>query len=153
MRNVIEKGTGVAADLTEKPASLNTLYGWPDEPYDKRGGLVDLVQATLQKPLVDLDEEDVRFLIGQHFCLDYLMPNALDRLEHEPFADVAWYAGELLHVCLRVDMTFWVAHPELRSRLEAIAMRLITDDPEQLNEIAFGNTRDEIKDFLNSYAS
>lgn len=139
--------------IVNKSVSLNTLYGFRDERRDDDSPLVQRVNAVLRKPLLELDEEDVRLLISQQDCLDHVIPLALDRLEIDPLADVSLYPGDLLDVCLTVDRTFWTTHPELRSRLEEIAMRLIVDHRAQLNEVNVGNIPNEIKNFLNSYAS
>ena len=142
--------------MMTEPASmtLNAIYGWGDEPAEGDSyPLVRRVNAALRKPLAELDEEDIRLLVGQNYCLVHVMPMAVDILEHDPLLDVTFYPGDLLAACLKVETTFWSSAPDLRSRLEAVVIRLITDRRGELDALAVGDIPDEIKNFLNSYAS
>ncbi|HKD25505.1 MAG TPA: contact-dependent growth inhibition system immunity protein [Xanthobacteraceae bacterium] len=61
-------------------------------------------------PLRDFTAEDLRITIGQNIGLEYLVPLALERLDHDPFTPGAYYPCDLLVSMLRSDVKFWQRH-------------------------------------------
>jgi hypothetical protein len=67
----------------------------------------------------------LRITIGQNIGLEYLVPLALERLGDDPFAEGAYYPGDLLVSVLGAEALFWQGHSELREHVVAIADRAI----------------------------
>ena len=74
-------------------------------------------------PLHELNNEDLRILIGQNIGLEYLVPLAAAKLRMEPLSEGNLYPGDLLQNVLRADSKFWLAHIELRDEVTQIAKR------------------------------
>ena len=62
-------------------------------------------------------------MIGQHMCLDYLMPLALEHLRSDALAEGTYYPGDLLSAVMRAGRDVWHQHPDWRSEVAGIAER------------------------------
>jgi CDI immunity proteins len=67
--------------------------------------------------------ENLRILIGQHIGLPFLMPFAIERLQHSPLSEGDLYPGDLLCAVLRVKAEFWESHGQAHSDVAVIAER------------------------------
>ena len=101
--------------------TLQELEGqdWGDGSYFP-SHLVLTTHALRRKPLQDFTIEDLRIMIGQNFSLEYLVPLAIKRLQHNPLAAGDFYEGDLLASVLRVESSFWQRHPDLRCTITDI---------------------------------
>ena len=106
-----------------KTKSLQQLeeHDWGEPTFESH--LVQTCQRLRRKPLADFTAVDLRIMIGQAIGLPYLVPLALEKLEADSFSEGDFYAGDLLAAVLRVDDSFWTAHPELELQTKAIARR------------------------------
>jgi hypothetical protein len=103
--------------------SLQQLEGddWGEPTYDSH--LVTECHRLRQVPLREFTAEDLRIMIGQQIGLSYLIPIALEVLRADPFAQGAFYCGDLLAAVLRAEVAFWRQFPELRREAAGIAAR------------------------------
>jgi hypothetical protein len=108
--------------------SLQELEGeiWGPPTYDSH--VVQTVHRLRTVPLKQFGIEELRITIGQGVGLPYLVPIALEHLQHHPFAAGDYYRGDLLKAVTRVPADFWAARPELaaqyRRTLEAALIRV-----------------------------
>ena len=79
-------------------------------------------------PIEQFTVENLRLMIGQQFCLRYLIPLAIEQLEQDLFAEGDLYPGDLVEKVLNVDKDFWLAHKELWKKVN----ELIRDKRPQL---------------------
>jgi hypothetical protein len=103
--------------------SLQQLDGedWGEPTYDSY--LVTECHRLRRVPLSQFTVEDLRILIGQHMCLDYLMPLALEYLRSDALAEGAYYPGDLLSAVMRAGRDVWHQHPDWRTEIAGIAER------------------------------
>jgi hypothetical protein len=71
-------------------------------------------------PQSRLGVEDLRLLIAREQSLDRYVPRAIDLLEENPLAEGDYYAGDLLHAVLDVDVDYWRAHRDQWERVDEI---------------------------------
>lgn len=79
-------------------------FGQPDE------APTNMVKRCLELCKVPLDQftvEDLRLMIGQNFCLRYLIPLAVEHLKKGFFVEGDYFPGDLLKNVLSVDKKFW----------------------------------------------
>lgn len=95
--------------------------------------LVRTCYALRRKPLQDFTVEDLRIVIGQNIGLNYLIPLAIEHLQHDPLAAGDFYPGDLLAAVLKVEHDFWQSQPHLRRAVQAIVVHL-NPFPEELYE-------------------
>lgn len=107
----------------DRSKSLQQLDGqdWGEQTYDSH--LVTECYRLRRVPLSQFTVEDLRIMIGQHICLDYLMPLALEHLRADPFAEGAFYSGDSLLAVLRSGRDIWQQHPDWRDEIAGIAQR------------------------------
>ena len=100
--------------------SLQELDGqiWKEEAFSSF--LIRRCHALRQKPLRAFTIEDLRIMIGQQLSLQYLIPLALEHLQHDPLVSGDFYPGDLLATVLKVQPAFWQTRPDLRSAIEDI---------------------------------
>lgn len=105
--------------------ALRELVGpaWADPDYPS--AMVQRIRALGGVPIRDFTNEDLRLVIGQQRGLRYLVPLALERLEHNPLAEGALYRGDLLMALTHADDVFWQEHPEWRVRLRSVLERAL----------------------------
>ena len=89
--------------------------------------LLDTTYRLRGVPLREFSAEDLRVMIGQNIGLQYLVPLALERLQHHSLAHGDYFPpGDLLAAILRADQKFWRDHPKWRAQLQEITERTIT---------------------------
>jgi len=109
----------------ERGKTLQELEGqdWGDGSYFP-SHLVLATHALRRKPLRDFTIEDLRIMIGQNIGLEYLVPLAIEHLQHDPLAVGDFYEGDLLASVLKVEPGFWQKRPELRRAIVDIVDKL-----------------------------
>ncbi|HLX41313.1 MAG TPA: contact-dependent growth inhibition system immunity protein [Ktedonobacteraceae bacterium] len=86
---------------------------WGDGSYFP-SHLVLTTHALRRKLLEEFTVEDLRIMIGQNIGLEYLVPLAIEYLQHDPFVAGDFYEGDLLANVLSVEASFWQRYPDLR---------------------------------------
>jgi hypothetical protein len=71
-------------------------------------------------PKSQLSVEDLRLLISREQSLSRYVPQAIDLLESNPLAEGDYYAGDLLHAVLDVDVSYWREHRDQWERVDEI---------------------------------
>jgi hypothetical protein len=115
---------------SDRDKTLEELEGqrWGKPEYDSH--LVTECHRLRRVPLRRFSVENLRIMIGQNIGLEHLVPLALERIEQNPFAEGAFYPGDLLVSLLTAEAQFWQAHLNLREQLMTIAERAISLFPE-----------------------
>lgn len=104
-------------DLTKTLEELEDE--WWDEPnFSSR--LVLRANELRKKTLCELNNEDLRILIGQQMSLDLLLPLALDKLVENPLRTGNLYMGDLFCSVLKVGQGYWEEHRELKNELDEV---------------------------------
>jgi len=80
-------------------------------------------------PLRDFTVEDLRLMIGQREGLAYLVPLALEQLEHDPMVSGDYYEGDLLQNIQRLPVKFWEQHPALGERWRLVQVAVAALPP------------------------
>lgn len=106
-------------DITK---SLQELDGddWGETTYNSN--LVKNVHRLRTVPLKDFRNEDLRIMIGQKFCLTYLVPIALERLVENEFVSGEMYTGDLLCALLVIGDGFWKENIDLHWEFNSIVI-------------------------------
>ncbi|OKP72603.1 hypothetical protein A3842_22645 [Paenibacillus sp. P3E] len=106
-------------DITK---SLQELDGddWGEPTYNSN--LVKNVHRLRTVPLKDFTNEDLRLMIGQKFCLAYLVPIALERLAENEFVSGEGYTGDLLCAMLDIGYEFWMENIDLHWEFNSIVI-------------------------------
>jgi hypothetical protein len=108
----------------ESKRSLQQLEGsnWGDPaPVDTL--MVQRCKALRRKPLAELDDEDLRLLIGQQIGLDHLVPTALEKLNIDAVAGGDMYEGALAENLTRLGDDWWSSHLTEKAAFEGVARR------------------------------
>jgi hypothetical protein len=118
----------------DRSKSLQELeqQDWGEPTY--HSSLVTTCHRLRRKPLNQFTVEDLRIMIGQQISLPFLIPLAVERLEHEPLAEGSYYPGDLLAMVLKVDKAFWANHPDSFQRVRHVVGR-VRDALSSLDEI------------------
>ncbi|WP_339260543.1 contact-dependent growth inhibition system immunity protein [Paenibacillus sp. FSL R5-0713] len=95
--------------------------------------LVIQVHNLRKKPLRDLNDEDLRLLIGQRMSLTFLIPLALERLIQNPLRSGELYTGDLFCSVLKVGKEYWKEHKELKNEVDEV-IRAYEEARETLEE-------------------
>ncbi|MFX3649320.1 MAG: contact-dependent growth inhibition system immunity protein [Paenibacillus sp.] len=95
--------------------------------------LVIQVHKLRKKPLRDLNDEDLRLLIGQRMSLTFLLPLALERLIQNPLRSGDLYTGDLFCSVLKVGKEYWKEHKELKNEVDEV-IRAYEEARETLEE-------------------
>jgi CDI immunity proteins len=113
----------------DRSKSLQQLgwQDWGEATYDSH--IVTECHRLRRVPLGEYKVEDLRITIGQNLGLEYLVPLALEQLQEDPFAEGAYFPGDLLVTVLGAKGEFWQAHPELRDHIATVAERAISSFP------------------------
>lgn len=114
--------------------SINWHMGWPDEKGPFSTEMVEQAVLAHQKPLAELDIDEIRLLISQGCALEYTVPLGVTVLEARPLASGYIATGDLLSACLRIDVEFWKKNDALMERLKKLLSNLRTTDSE-LNQM------------------
>ena len=106
-------------------STIEELEGdrWPEPKFDSH--LVLECHRLMKLQLRLFTVENLRIMLGQDIGSRYLVPIALGHLEADPLVAGDFYPGDLLCSVLSLPREFWNAHPELRTRVAAVAARTI----------------------------
>lgn len=125
------------ADLNRSIEELeNDFWGEPEFG----SYVVRTCHQARKKPIRLLSAEEIRCLTGQKIGLRYLLPVAVDLLQHDPLMDVTYFEGDLLLTLLRLDAADWEQNPDARERFRTILqsnrpqIAACSDIPEKLLE-------------------
>jgi hypothetical protein len=97
---------------------------WGRPHYDSH--LVQTCHALRHKPVGTFAIEDLRIMIGQGISLEVLIPQALEVLKQDPFAEGDYFPGDLLNNVLQVDASSWRAHPAQRLSARDVARQAVS---------------------------
>lgn len=92
---------------------------WGDPPEDATR-LMATIHGLRHKPIGQLEIEDLRILVSQGEGFDVLLPRVLALLEQDPLIEGDFFPGDVLIAVLRVPVSYWVANPLQRGRIELI---------------------------------
>ncbi|PYE41663.1 hypothetical protein HUB98_24175 [Paenibacillus barcinonensis] len=104
-------------DLTKTLEELEGEY-W-DEP-NFASSLVIQVHQLRKKPLYELNNEDLRLLIGQQINLNLILPLGIEKLIQNPLESGDMYIGDLFCSVLKVEKEYWNEHKELKNELDEV---------------------------------
>lgn len=104
-------------DLTKTLEELEDEY-W-DEP-NFASSLVIQAHQLRKKPLCELNNEDLRLLIGQQINLNLILPLAIEKLIQNPLGSGDLYIGDLFCSVLKVEKEYWNEHKELKNELDEV---------------------------------
>ncbi|SEB10660.1 hypothetical protein SAMN03159332_3554 [Paenibacillus sp. 276b] len=104
-------------DLTKTLEELEDEY-WGEPNF--ASSLVIQVHKLRKKTLGELNDENLRLLIGQQMSLTILLPLALERLVQNPLRSGDLYTGDLFCSVLKVRKEYWKEHKELKNELEEV---------------------------------
>ena len=108
--------------MTDEHRTLEELEGYDSgDPETAPTAMVARCIRLQKIPLHELNESDLRLLIGQHIGLKYLVPKALVRLTLLPLLQTDYFRGDLLNVLLRIGPDYWVQNPKEHDCLRLIA--------------------------------
>jgi hypothetical protein len=105
-------------DITKSLQELDG-YDWGEPEYNSY--LLKEGHRLLKVPLKDFTNEDLRLMIGQEFCLEFLIPIALERLVENEFVGDR-NTGDLLCAMLNLKHKFWKEHVDLHWEFNSIIM-------------------------------
>ncbi len=74
-------------------------------------------------PLGDLTLGDLRLLMSEGVGLPWVVPLALDAVAADLSATGDLYPGDLFDTIGRLDVGFWLSHPDLRARFARLQER------------------------------
>ena len=137
-----------------KEKSISELGNWKwkgNIPTLNNGGGTETRFYELHKvPLKNLDDSDIRFLIGQNECLEYLVPLALEKLKNNIFIESEYYEGDLLCALFEINDSkdFWYCNPILKNEL----INLYNDQKKNMGIIdMLDSTKIKIKTLYNDF--
>ena len=91
------------------------------DPAEQRDSpMVKRCLALRATPLAEWDLDDLRLMVGQQIALPILMPRAIEILLVNPFVEAGNYRGDLLHMFLTVDGSYWHEYPDQWSEVDSI---------------------------------
>ncbi|MGO4730556.1 contact-dependent growth inhibition system immunity protein [Paenibacillus sp. 2KB_22] len=120
-----------------------TLEELEDDRWDEPNFASRLVLRTNElrkKPLCELNNEDLRLLIGQQMSLDLLLPLALEKLVENPLRSGDLYMGDLFCSVLKVGQKYWEEHRELKNELDEVIR-------------TYEEARKTLEEYINKYRS
>jgi len=128
--------------------SIDDLEGnkWPLPDPSAPMGIIRCYQAR-QKPISDLSPPDLLYLIGRGVGLRFILDRAICMLEEDPLLEAEHYPGDLLSSVLKVSPGMLRERPELRRRVEEIAVRL-PSALKSLDEIDFEAANEALTEAL-----
>lgn len=120
-----------------------TLEALEDDRWDEpnfASRLVLRANELRKKPLCELNNEDLRLLIGQQMSLDLLLPLALEKLVENPLRSGDLYMGDLFCSVLKVGQKYWEEHRELKNELDEVIR-------------TYEEARKTLEEYINKYRS
>lgn len=104
------------------------------------------------KPIQDMDIEDLRLLIGQDIGLSHLMPLAIGILEKDPIVRGEDYFGDLLASVLRASHEYYQSNPDIKKRVGKI-METLPKAMDCLDYIDYDCTNEAISEAFELFNS
>lgn len=89
-------------------------------PIEAPTNMVRRCLELCKTPLEQFSIEDLRLMIGQGFCLRYLIPLAIDHLQVDIFVQGDYYPGDLLNNMLSVEKGFWLENKKLWAQIDSL---------------------------------
>ncbi|HEX7261307.1 MAG TPA: contact-dependent growth inhibition system immunity protein [Luteolibacter sp.] len=105
-------------------------------------GFIQKIHAIRNKCLRDFTADEIRVCLAQDIGTSYLLPKALDLLEHNPWIEAEHYEGDLLNVCIDVEGECWNILKTARSRM----LKILGAANDLIKEGLFTAGRQEIRD-------
>lgn len=96
--------------------------------------------------IIDLNDNDIRFLINQgefHYCI---ISRAFDYLEEDLYREALYYEGDLLSALLDVSSLIWKNNPELEKRKN----NLLTEEKLKSYEFVVDIINKELKEKIHN---
>jgi hypothetical protein len=106
---------------------------WPEQDFNSH--LVAQCHALRKKALKALTTEDIRLMVGQNIGLNYLIPEAINKLRENALTAGDYYEGDLLETVLNINNNFWNINSELSNQLNDIVNNINLNKIEQLELI------------------
>ena len=108
-------------------AEIEAMLGVDGSKQDTRYGLPRWYLTIRNKRVSELSDGDVARLIRQRMCLDFVIPEALVRLRHDPIAgDMC--PGEILWALAGVEVDYWLQHRDLKNLASGLAQGAEVND-------------------------
>ena len=120
------------------------------EPSPTASPLAKRLYQLMNRPLTGLSIADWRALIIQDIGLDFLMVPALELIEKDPLLETEHFRGDLLASLLGVNAGFFLAHPDLASRLEAVISHLPAA-LDRLDSINFDTSSEALEEAIEAF--
>ncbi len=105
---------------------------WGD-PESAPTHMVATIIRSTTKPLIDLNGEEVWYLISQQDGLPFILDLAWLFLEKNPLQNFWHYEGDVLSTLLRASDSIWEKRPEYREALPSLRERAL-EAPAYLND-------------------
>jgi hypothetical protein len=104
----------------DRNKSIEELEGnvWPEPDFNSQ--LVTRCHALRIKALKALTTEDIRIMVGQYLELNYLIPEAINKLKENVLTAGDYYEGDLLEAVLKIKNDFWDINKELSNQINEI---------------------------------
>ena len=111
--------------MTKETRSLEELEGhaWR-QPADRASGILRRCFAARKIPLDELNDADLRLLIGQDIGLAFTVPLAIERLERDLLLKAEHYKGDLLTALLSASPAFFRGEPSIVDRVRKMLGRV-----------------------------
>lgn len=113
----------------DRSRSLVELHGWPRSDPGDGLGLIGRYKAAVNRPVGQLDADQLVLLLTQKTDPRYILPIAVERARDSS-------ASELLRHLIAVDVTFWSEHPKSHAAFVALAEELSTSLPTGMDGLA-----------------
>ena len=112
---------GIGIDRSKSIEEL-TGYYWCAPEFESN--VVLKSHAMRRKPLAELTLDDIRTGVMQQIVVSYLVPLALEVVEKDPYAESQAFPAEVTVALLNIPIEFWIAHKDLRNRLQCVYERV-----------------------------
>ncbi len=108
----------------DRSKSIEELSGYYWFAPEFESNVVLKSHAMRRKPLAELTRDDIRMGVMQQIGVSYLVPVALEVVERDPYAESQAFPAEITVALLNVPTEFWIAHEDLRNRLQRVYERV-----------------------------
>lgn len=111
----------MAHERTKLSLTLEELTGFrAGNADDAPTNMVGTIVGAYKKPLNQLSDWEIRFLVSQREGFPYVLDLVWPRLEGDPLFDGGMYPGDVLSSLAAADEDIWADRPEYRARLKAL---------------------------------
>ena len=99
---------------------IEKLEGFIVLPENKDHSALDKWYINVRrKKISELTDGDLARFIRQGIFLEYIIPEAIERLKINPFAGIL-YTGELISSIEKIEHSFWIENPKLHFQVKEI---------------------------------